>query len=169
MMRMLRSRLAWAMTIFAYVAGVAQAGVISFVNDFEGWLEAAGDVVQEIDFETLLNGNPSHVGFPITEHSNYTDQGVTFSAVPTDIDVVLFFGGNDISGYSLGTEGDSLEIGIVSPFVEPAFAAGAFFPAIITFQYSLKMEFCWVRKWDRSSLIPRDLSVSSPTSRSPLR
>ena len=111
----------------------ARAGVISFLNDYEGWLEAAGGVAQEIDFETLPDGNPSKAGFPITEHFNYTDQGVTFSAVPTDIDVFLFIGGNPVGGFDLGADGPSLEVGIVSTFVEPAFAAGVFFPGITTF------------------------------------
>ena len=111
----------------------SHAGVISFLNDYEGWLEAAGGVAQEIDFETLPNGDPSQAGFPITEHFNYTDQGVTFSAVPTDIDIFLFIGGNDVSGFDLGADGPSFEVGIVSTFVEPAFAAGVFFPGITTF------------------------------------
>ena len=119
--------------VLACGAGVARGGVISFLNDYEGWLKAAGGVAQEIDFETLPNGNPSQAGFPITEHFNYTDQGVTFSSVPTDIDVLLIIVGNDVGGFGLAAFGNSLEVGIVSTFVEPAFAAGVFFPGITTF------------------------------------
>ena len=111
----------------------SHAGVISFLNDYEGWLEAAGGVAQEIDFETLPDGSPSQAPFPITEHFNYTDQGVTFSAVPTDVDIFLFIGGNPVGGFNLGADGPSLEVGIVSTFVEPAFAAGVFFPGFTTF------------------------------------
>ena len=129
----LRVGLIASVAVFTSGAGVARGGVISFVNDFEGWLEAAGGVAQEIDFETLPNGDPSQAGFPITEHFNYTDQGVTFSAVPTDVDVFLFIGGNPVGGFDLGADGPSFEVGIVSTFVEPAFAAGMFFPGFTTF------------------------------------
>ena len=111
----------------------SHAGVISFLNDYEGWLEAAGGVAQEIDFETLPNGDPSQAGFPITEHFNYTDQGVTFSRTPLDVEGFLIIVGNDVSGFGLFAQANSFEVGIVSTFVEPAFAAGVFFPGITTF------------------------------------
>ena len=118
---------------FAYGTGVARGGVISFVNDYEGWLKAAGGVAQQIDFETLPDGSPSQAGVLITDEFNYTDQGVTFSRTPPEVEGFLFIGGNPIGGFNLGVEAAAFGAGIISDLVEPAFAAGVFFPGDSTF------------------------------------
>ena len=59
-------------------AGAAWADPILFINDYEGFAEAAGDV-QTIDFETLPDGSPTMGAEEITPDFNYTAQGVTFS------------------------------------------------------------------------------------------
>ena len=119
--------------VFACGAGVARGGVISFVNDYEGWLEAAGGVAQEIDFETLPDGSPSQTGTPITEDFNYTGQGVTFSRTPPEVEGFLFIGGNPIGGFDLGVEAVAIGAGIISDLVEPAYASGVFFGGFSTF------------------------------------
>jgi len=65
---------------FALVLVVpAQADVLTFENDYEGFVEAAGPL-SVIDFETLPNGEPSYAGVEITEDFNYDAQGAHFSA-----------------------------------------------------------------------------------------
>jgi hypothetical protein len=72
------------------------AGPVTFLNDYEGFLNAAGQV-RVIDFNTLPDGSPSHVGVLITPEFNYTSQEVTFSAPVGD----LYIAGNPISGFEL--------------------------------------------------------------------
>jgi len=52
-----------AALLAAPVAG--QAGVITFINDYEGFVQAAGNV-QTIDFEVLPDGSPPTGGVEIT-------------------------------------------------------------------------------------------------------
>ena len=129
------NRLIPVIAVLFAVAGAnhAHGGVISFVNDYEGWLEAAGGVAQEIDFETLPDGSPSQTGVLITDDFNYTDQGVTFSRTPPEVEGFLFIGGNPIGGFDLGAEAVAIGAGIISDLVDPAFAAGVFFPGNTTF------------------------------------
>ena len=129
------NRLIPVIAVLFAVAGAnyAQGGVISFVNDYEGWLEAAGGVAQEIDFETLPDGSPSQTGTLITKDFNYTDQGVTFSRTPPEVEGFLFIGGNPIGGFDLGAEAVAIGAGIISDLVEPAFAAAVFFGGNTTF------------------------------------
>ena len=106
-------------------ASAAQAGeVLTFLNDYEGFLEAAGDV-QTIDFETLPDGSPSVHAVDITLDFNYTSEGVTFSSpFPT-----LQIWGNETSGYSLAADCYPFcdHNWIIADLVVPATAVGAFF------------------------------------------
>ena len=108
----------------------AGGGVQTFVEDFEGFVEAAGPGLLEIDFETLPDGSPSKPGTPITKDFNYTEQGVFFwPPVPE-----LFVGGNQVNGFSLRADS---ELGIettwiTADLVVPAFAVGTFFPGDTT-------------------------------------
>jgi hypothetical protein len=100
------------------------AGVVTFLNDYEGFLAAAGDV-RTIDFETLPDGSPSHVGVPITPDFNYSSQGVTFSSPTGD----PFIGGNPVSGFELIADGYPLfeRTWIVADLAPAASAVGVFF------------------------------------------
>ncbi|MBU0718488.1 MAG: PEP-CTERM sorting domain-containing protein [Planctomycetes bacterium] len=108
-------------------ASAAQAGeVLTFLNDYEGFLEAAGDV-QTIDFETLPDGSPSYAGADITPDFNYTSQGVAFSSpFPT-----LEIRGNETFGYGLAADCYPFcdHTWIVGDLVIPAFAVGTFIPS----------------------------------------
>jgi hypothetical protein len=107
----------------AFIKGV-QAGPVTFLNDYEGFLAAAGDV-RVIDFETLPDGSPSHVGVPITPEFNYTNQGVTFSAPAGD----LYISGNPVSAFGLLADGyPDKRTWIVSTLDPPALAVGFFGP-----------------------------------------
>lgn len=87
--------------LFAFLAGLpcaASVGPVTFINDYQGFLEAAGDV-RVIDFDTLPDGSPTTETtlYRITPEFNYTDQGVTFSAAVGE----LVIGGNSVSGFEL--------------------------------------------------------------------
>ena len=117
--------------VLACGTGVARGGVISFVNDYEGWLEAAGGVAQEIDFETLPDGSPSEASTPITKDFNYDEQGVFFSApVPS-----LFIAGNQVTGFILAAISDDeiTPTWIDASLLTPASAVGVFFPGTTIF------------------------------------
>jgi hypothetical protein len=106
----------------AFIKG-AQAGPVTFLNDYEGFLAAAGNV-RVIDFETLPDGSPSHVGVPITPEFNYTSQGVTFSSPTGD----PFIGGNPVSGFDLIADGYPDQGTWITADLEPVGrAVGAFF------------------------------------------
>ena len=119
--------------LIAVAAGLpvhAGGGVQTFVEDFEGFVEAAGPGLLEIDFETLPDGSPSEGGTPITKDFNYTEQGVFFWPPVPD----LFVGGNEVNGFSLRADS---ELGIettwiTADLVVPAFAVGTFFPGDTT-------------------------------------
>ena len=83
--------------VLACGVGVARGGVQTFVEDFEGFVEAAGPGLLEIDFETLPDGSPSEGGTPITKDFNYTEQGVFFWPPVPEMKIV----GNEVSGFSL--------------------------------------------------------------------
>jgi hypothetical protein len=98
-------------------------GPVTFLNDYEGFLAAAGDV-RVIDFETLPDGSPSHVGVPITPEFNYTSQGVTFSSPTGD----PFIGGNPVSGFDLIADGYPDQRTWITADLSPAASAvGVFF------------------------------------------
>ena len=109
----------------AVVPVQAGGGVQTFVEDFEGFVKAAGPGLLEIDFETLPDGSPSEAGVEITKEFNYDGQGVFFSApVP-----ILEIAGNPVNGYSL----DAFSEGQIDPtwidafLLTPASAVGVFF------------------------------------------
>ena len=103
----------------------AERGMQTFVDDFEGFVEAAGPGLLEIDFETLPDGSPSEGGTPITKDFNYTEQGVFFWPPVPEMKIV----GNEVSGFSLSANS---ELGIETTWITadlivPAFAVGTFF------------------------------------------
>jgi len=119
------SRIILSAGIVALGAGAAWADPILFVNDYEGFVEAAGDV-QTIDFETLPDGSPSIPGTEITPDFNYTDQGVAFSpAVPR-----LWILGSPGGFYLDADSYPSFERNwMIADLVIPAWAVGIFFPS----------------------------------------
>lgn len=125
-MRLSRIVLSAGMVVLG--AGVGRADPILFINDYEGFVEAAGDV-QTIDFETLPDGSPSYCDALITPEFNYTDQGVTFfSEAPR-----LIIAGSEITGFRLCAcplqSNDPNRNWIIAELVEPAWAVGYFFGA----------------------------------------
>lgn len=121
----------WTMVFGAVVgwfafAAPTRAGVVTFLDDFDGFVEAAGPGLLEIDFETLPDGSPSQAGVEITLDFNYTDQGVTF----TPLVPILEIAGNPIGGFGLLAldPKDILDTAIISELVMPASAVGMFFP-----------------------------------------
>lgn len=98
-----------------------RADPVFFVDDYAGFVEAAGDV-QTIDFETLPDGSPGIAGTEITPDFNYTDQGVTFSSPRPRLYTV----GNSVTGFGLMAESypEFDPNWIIADFVTPAFAAG---------------------------------------------
>jgi hypothetical protein len=105
-------------------AAVTAGTVSTFVNDYPGFLAAAGDV-HVIDFETLPDGSPSHVGVEITPDFNYTSQGVTFSS-PTGHP---FISGNPVSGFGLLADGyPDTRTWVTATLAPPASAIGSFGP-----------------------------------------
>jgi hypothetical protein len=121
------SRIILSAGIVALGAEFAQAGPILFINDYEGFVEAAGDV-QTIDFETLPDWSPSYSGALITPEFNYTDQGVTFFSQAPRLEIV----GNSEGGFGLCAcpeqSSDPTRNWIIAELVQPAWAVGYFFP-----------------------------------------
>ena len=105
------------------LTGLARAGVIPFINDYEGFLEAAGDV-QVIDFETLPDGSASYHRAPITPEFSYTEEGVTFSSPFPELLIL------DIGDFGLAAANPqtSERNWIIAEFLTPATALGIFFP-----------------------------------------
>ena len=111
-------------TVLAMPA-MTNAGVISFIDDYDGFVAAAG-AVQTIGFEILPDGSPAIAGTEITPEFNYTDWGVNFSSpVPS-----LRFEGNAISGYGIAADSYPADQRnwIIADFVAPATAVGVFYP-----------------------------------------
>jgi len=98
--------------------------VVTFLNDYEGFLAGAGDV-RTIDFETLPDGSPSPGNGYITPDFNYTSQGVAFSAPVGN----LFIGGNPVGGFTLIADayGEQQRTWIIADLDPPASAVGVFF------------------------------------------
>ena len=111
---------------FGWFAGVARAEPVFFMDDYAGFVQAAG-AVQTIDFETLPDGSPSSFGVLITPTFNYTDQGVTFFAQAPRLHIV----GNAEDGWRLSASpyqsDDPARNWIIADLVQPARAVGYFF------------------------------------------
>jgi len=104
----------------------AGASALTFIDDYEGFVEAAPTEVRSIDFETLPDGSPSYAGAVITPDFNYTHLGATF--LP-HYDPGMYIYGNSVSGFRLSA--DSYPNGdrtwIIAEPVEPASAVGTYF------------------------------------------
>ncbi len=124
----MRSKLLTTMAVVFLIHGglspVVLGGTITFVNDYEGFLAAAG-AVQTIDFETLPDGSPSLPGTMITPDFNYTNQGVAFSSPVPE----LYLAGNPVSGFTLSAYSypEFFRNWIVADFAVPVSAVGIFF------------------------------------------
>lgn len=110
-----------------WTAGTARGGTFqAFVNDFDGFVEAAGEVTI-IDFETLPDGNRAFSGALITPEFNYTDLGVTFSTQAPRLNI----SGNPISGFNLCAcpeqSNDPNRNWIIADFVDSVSAVGFFY------------------------------------------
>lgn len=91
--------------------GGARAGVVWYLDDFDGWAAAAGEVFT-IDFDTLPDGSPSIAGTLITPDFNYMSQGVTFSG-PVNFPFIV---GHPTQGFGLVVDS--------SPSIEPNWIIG---------------------------------------------
>lgn len=104
----------------------ASAGPVTFINDYQGFLAAAGDV-RVIDFETLPDGTPTlgSESYNITPEFNYTDQGITFSSSIGN----LLIGGNSVSGFELIADAYDLQhpVAVIADLDPAASAVGVFF------------------------------------------
>lgn len=116
-----------------FAASEARVDPILFINDYEGFVEAARDV-QTIDFETLPDGTPTLGGEQIAPEFNYTDQGVTFSPHLDIGEPPLHISGNSITGFRLKADSyPSFERNwLIADLVVPAYALGIFFPSSTT-------------------------------------
>lgn len=109
------------MVCFAFTAP-ADGGIVAYTDQAE--FRAAVGEVQEINFETLPNGEPALVITPITPDFNYTDFGVTFSSPWPDLRVkpgVIYM------LQAIYPDG-SIDNWIIADLVEPAYAVGITFP-----------------------------------------
>ena len=118
-------------SVFLLLAEAAHGSAVTFIDDYEGFVEAAPTEVQVIDFETLPDGNPSYAGAVITPEFNYTHLGATF--LPHH-DPGLYIHGNSMSGFRLTAESypSSERNWINAEFVAPASAVGTYFVSIST-------------------------------------
>ncbi len=111
--------------VAGFVGSARAGGVFIFENDYEGFLEAAGDV-QEIDFETLPDGSPSEAGVEITPDFNYTEQGVTFSSPYPVLEIGYPLDGLfDLEAHNKDTGARNW---IIADLVPSGWAVGIFFP-----------------------------------------
>jgi len=106
----------------AAVAMPVNADVLTFEDDYPGFVEAAGPL-SEIDFETLPDGSPSMSSVEITDTFNYDDQGVHFSA-PFPYPYIA---GNPESGFDLQVFQNFEDTWIIGDLITPAQAVGGFF------------------------------------------
>lgn len=104
-----------------------RAGVVWYLDDYEGWEAAAGDV-STIDFDTLPDGSPSLSGTLITPDFNYIDQGVTFSGPVT----TPFIAGNIVGGFGLVVDSYPSLVEpnwIIGDLVDPTHALAMSYPS----------------------------------------
>jgi len=104
----------------------AQGSALTFIDDYEGFVEAAPTEVRSIDFETLPDGSPSYAGAVITPEFNYTHLGATF--LPHR-DPGLYIYGSSVGGFVLTADSyPSFDRNwIMAELVEPASAVGTYF------------------------------------------
>ncbi|HNQ23185.1 MAG TPA: PEP-CTERM sorting domain-containing protein [Phycisphaerae bacterium] len=107
-------------------AAPARAGVLTFVDDYDGFVAGAPAEVRVIDFETLPDGSPSYAGAVITPDFNYTHLGATF--YPRR-DPGLYIYGNVVTGFELVADSyPSFERNwIIGNLVSPGSAVGTYF------------------------------------------
>ena len=120
---MSRTRLLTGGIVGLLLAATAQGSPLTFLDDYEGFVEAAPTEVQVIDFETLPDGSPSWTPAPITPEFNYTHLGATF--LPHR-DPGLYIYGNPTGGFLLTADSyPSFERNwIIAEFSRPASAVG---------------------------------------------
>jgi len=118
------TRVVTAGVLCLLLATAAQGSAVTFIDDYEGFVEAAPTEVRSIDFETLPDGSPSYAGAVITPEFNYTHLGATF--LPHQ-DPGLYIYGNP-SGFNLNA--DSYPVGgrnwIIAQIVTPGSAVGTY-------------------------------------------
>jgi hypothetical protein len=110
---------------FFFAGGaVTHGGVVTFLNDYEGFLAAAGEV-QVIDFNTLPDGSPTQGGELLSPTFNYTDWGATFSA-PAG---VARISEGPVSGFWLVADNypESGPMWITADLTTPAYSVGVYF------------------------------------------
>lgn len=117
-----RLTIACVLTVGSFSLPVpAVAGPVLFTTE-AAFRAAVGDV-QEIDFQTLPDGTPSHFGAFITPEFNYTEQGAEFFSYASD----LFIAGSP-GGFDLFAGSFEMSIGprtwLIADPVEPALAVG---------------------------------------------
>jgi len=125
------TRLLAAGVLCLLLCTAADGSALTFIDDYEGFVEAAPTEVQVIDFETLPDGSPSYPSAVITPEFNYTHLGATF--LPHH-DPGLYIHGNSMSGFRLTAESypSSERNWINADFVAPASAVGTYFVSIST-------------------------------------
>ena len=136
------------MVLLAAWASTAHAGALVFIDDYEGFLAAAGGSVETIDFWTLPDGSPSYAGAEITPEFNYTNQGVTFSSPHPR----LYLAGNDVVGYILAADSypDPDRNWIIADVVEPGRAVGTYF-----------VSSCFLSAFDADGSLIADVAIGS--------
>ena len=107
------------------LASPVAAQVQTFVNDYDGFRQAAGEL-RTIDFETLPDGQQSRAGVEITDAFNYDAQGAHFTA----FEVTPRITGNPTAGFGLGATRRFFweRTWLIGDLVTPALAVGVFYP-----------------------------------------
>ena len=123
---MAHTRLLTAEIVCLLLSAAVHGSPLTFIDDYEGFVEAAPAEVRSIDFETLPDGSPSWAPAPITPEFNYTHLGVTF--LPHH-DPGLYIYGNSVTGFHLTADCYPYAdyTWIVAEFVESASAVGTYF------------------------------------------
>ena len=122
---MAHTRLLTAGIVCLLLSAAAHGSPLTFIDDYEGFVEAAPTEVQVIDFETLPDGSPSYPSAVITPEFNYTHLGATF--LPHHDPGLYIYGSS--GGFHLTADSyPSFERNwIIAELVEPGSAVGTFF------------------------------------------
>ena len=120
------TRLLTAGVLGLLLTTAAEGSALTFIDDYEGFVEAAPTEVRSIDFETLPDGTPSWVPAQITPEFNYTHLGATF--LPHR-DPGMYINGNAEGGFQLVADSypDFDRNWIIAELVTPASAVGTRF------------------------------------------